>query len=217
MVPTVQWMSTCFNRFNKKYFKGKLQQPKFVVGCPDGYFGYLEYKANYNRLTRKITNVLSIPKLMLTNKYDRKAKDVANTMLHEMIHLYIYSVLKKYPFNQHGSEFNDFINDNNLEGDGWNISAENKLQPTDRQIDPNKPKQQRQKGQTKKMVNGIIKLNTTLDNMKSNNYFMNNDTITAVDLLKQELKKEVPQLTEEYLRKVINESIKKVLKNKKQC
>ena len=238
MVPTVEWMSKYFNKFNKQYFEGKLETPQFIVGCPYGCFGYLEYRANYNKLTRKISKVLSQPKLMLTSMYDRKQKDVLNTMLHEMIHLYIYSVLKKYPMSQHGGEFTKFAN--NLNSQGWNISEKNELSKTDKYIDPNKQnaatqnnvnpngatqnsvnpngagqntKQNNVKGQNKKIVNSIIKLNGTLDTMLNNNYFKRKDTINTVNVLKNRLKKEVPQLTESYLRKVVNETINKNVNN----
>lgn len=225
MVPTVEWMSKYFNKFNKQYFEGKLETPQFVVGCPYGCFGYLDYRANYNKLTRKISKVLSQPKLMLTSMYDRKQKDVLNTMLHEMIHLYIYSVLKKYPMSQHGSDFTKIAN--NLNSQGWNISETNELSKTDKYIDPNKqnaanqngPTQNVQqnknniKGQNKKIVNSIIKLNGTLDTMLNNNYFKRKDTINTVNVLKNRLKKEVPQLTESYISKILNESINNIKHN----
>ena len=238
MVPTVEWMSKYFNKFNKQYFEGKLETPQFIVGCPYGCFGYLEYRANYNKLTRKISKVLSQPKLMLTSMYDRKQKDVLNTMLHEMIHLYIYSVLKKYPMSQHGGEFTKFAN--NLNSQGWSISEKNELSKTDKYIDPNKQnaatqnninqngatqnnvntngttqntKQNNVKGQNKKIVNSIIKLNGTLDTMLNNNYFKRKDTINTVNVLKNQLKMEVPQLTESYISKILNESINNIKHN----
>jgi hypothetical protein len=315
MIPTVEWMANKFNEFNKDFFEGKLHTPKFVVGCDYGQWGYLEYRANYNKLTRKITKVLSQPVLKLTNAYDRDEKDVESTLLHEMIHLYVYEDKKIYPIRQHNcDEFKDKAVE--IRGKGYTIEEKTNKKPSDipvdsinnqgnnqedgnmdpnsqqggngQQIDPSSQQggneqqidqssqqgnnaqqigqssqqgnnaqqidqssqqgnnaqqmdpnsQQDGNGQqmvpngqqggnmtpnkrktnpntvnTRKIVNGIIKLNNTLDTMLNNNYFKRKDTINTVNVLKNRLKREVPQLTESYLRKVVNETINKNVNN----
>jgi hypothetical protein len=289
MIPTVEWMANKFNEFNKDFFEGKLHTPKFVVGCDYGQWGYLEYRANYNKLTRKITKVLSQPVLKLTNAYDRDEKDVESTLLHEMIHLYVYEDKKTYPIRQHNcDEFKDKADE--IRGKGYTIEEKTNKKPSDipvdsinnqgnnqedgnmdpnsqqggngqqidqssqqgnnaQQIDqssqqgnnaqqmdpnsqqdgngqqmvpngqqggnmtPNKRKTNPNTVNTRKIVNGIIKLNNTLDTMLNNNYFKRKDTINTVNVLKNRLKREVPQLTESYLRKVVNETINKNVNN----
>lgn len=231
MIPTVEWMANKFKYFNSEFFEGKLQAPKFVVGCDYGQWGYLEYRANYNKLTRNITKVLSQPVLKLTNAYDRDEKDVESTLLHEMIHLYVYEVEKTYPVMQH--KCSGFIKmANKIKSKGYTIEEKTNKKPTDipvnsinkqgnsqqgtnigpngkqgSNIDPNKQKT------NPNTVNSIIKLNGTLDTMLNNNYFKRKDTINTVNVLKNQLKMEVPQLTESYLRKVVNETINKNVNN----
>ena len=206
MIPTVEWMSKYFDTFNKKYFGGKLNTPSFVVGCQSGNWGYFHYDAEYNRLTRTITKVNSIPKLMLTNKYDRRAKDVANTMLHEMIHLYIYSVLKKYPIMQHGQTFQKIAN--KLNADGWEISEENELKPTDKLVTTKNNSKQNSNTVNNPNPN-ISKLIITLDNMISTNQFKKPNTIKAANNFKVELGNE--QIFSEAINKAVSKAIKNTI------
>lgn len=210
MVPTSEWMAQKFNIFNKKYFNGLLEQPKFIVGCPSGYWGYLTYKADFNRITRKIGKRHEVPELMLTNKYDRTVKDVSNTLIHEMIHLYIYSILKKYPIRQHGNEFQQLAN--KINADGWEISETNELKPTDvarpvtnntrnkQNINQNQQNGQSQQnmaqGQQNTMSRHVVNskqqnpyniLVGQLDSMFQNYNFKNKDVVSAIDILKDEL------------------------------
>jgi hypothetical protein len=213
MIPTVEWMSRYFNKFNKQYFEGKLNEPQFVIGCPDGTWGYLEYNAEYNRLTRTITRVKTTPKLMLTNKYDRRAKDIANTMLHEMIHLYIYSVLKKYPLMQHNNpaflKFQKILNNN-----GWEISEENQPKPTDKLISPNKRNKSMSNNKSNNQQNkvDINNLITTLDNMINQNQFRYKSTVISANSFKNKLNREL-QLNENYIFNLINETLNKTIIN----
>lgn len=207
MVPTIEWMNKYFNLFNKKYFGNKLRKPKLIIGCPNGYWGYLEYNLEYNRVTRSITNVTGIPKLMLTDKYDRDEKDVANTMLHEMVHLYIYSILKKYPFQQHGTIFQTIAS--KLNSEGWNITEENEIKPTDKPINK---KTNNKLDNNKKSIELLIK---TIEKMLLNNHFKLRTTINNANKFKNDLEKEKLQINENYINEIIKNSINEVINKRK--
>jgi hypothetical protein len=63
--------------------------------------------------------------LMLNGNFSRSEKSLQETLIHEMIHMYINTVLKIYPRNPHGDEFYRIAN--NINRDGWNISETNEL------------------------------------------------------------------------------------------
>lgn len=217
---TPEWLSKKFNEFNRKYFGGHLTEPRLTVEPLNGYWGKLEYDADYNRITRKIGKVYKQPVIKINGKYDRNAKDFANTLLHEMIHLYIYEIAKVYPLMQHNNKwFNNFAN--KLNSLGWNISESNEVQATDVLINNPKPIRNRQQSiqqggnnQTQQRprkvnVSTVVRM---LDNMIATNQF-NNDTLIAIDLLKDALAKE-QQINEDKIKKIIRESINSVIKNK---
>jgi hypothetical protein len=121
MVPTLEWMKVNFDKCNRRYFNDKIPCPKFSLNCPEGYWGYYMPDARYNRITRKMVQINSSGTLYLTSKYSRNEKDVISTLLHEMIHMYIMLVMKKYPLDQHGRDFTQIASV--LNRDGWNISS----------------------------------------------------------------------------------------------
>ena len=120
MVPTIKWIEQNFNIFNKKYFDSKLPTPKFSLNCPDNMWGFYDYKFVYN-MRRQVTKILSVGELCLTSKYSRNEIDVKSTLLHEMIHMYIYLIARIYPKNEHGKEFQFFAS--YINRDGYNVSA----------------------------------------------------------------------------------------------
>jgi hypothetical protein len=129
MIPTPQWMQKNFALFNQKYFGNVLIPPKFIVTNLNNMWGYYKFNGEYNVLTRNVTNIPNPGIIYLTNKYSREEKNVQNTLLHEMVHVYIYTILKKYPLQQHGNYFKRIAN--KLNALGWNISERNDLTDTD--------------------------------------------------------------------------------------
>lgn len=128
MKPTIPWMQQAFNIYNKKYFEGKLKTPNFSLQCPPGNWGFYLPNGTFNEFTRRVS--LNGPgTICLSPQYSRLEKDLINTMLHEMIHMYINTVLLKYPRNKHGEEFQAWAQ--KLNQDGWNISERNEKQATD--------------------------------------------------------------------------------------
>lgn len=150
MRPTVQWLEYNFDTFNEKFFGGKLQKPIFSLQCREGDLGNYMPDADYNTITRKITKVKSPGTMSIAGQYSRSEKDIQTTLLHEMIHMYIFTVLKVNPRFAHGEEFKNMAQ--KINRSGFNISETNELILTD--------KDEPQKGRTY-MVGIIVKPNGT--------------------------------------------------------
>lgn len=134
MKPTLPWMGQTFDEYNTKYFGGRLARPRFSLRCPKGNWGYYQPNATYNRITRK-TTVKSPGTLFLNGNYSREERDWIGTMLHEMIHMYINTVMCKYPINDHGDDFYNMAM--RINQDGWDISEANEEKSTDREVKGN--------------------------------------------------------------------------------
>ena len=128
MRPTIPWMQQAFGFYNKKYFGGRLKTPKFSLDCPYGNWGFYTPNGTFNRVTRRAT-IFGPGTLSLTSKYSRDEKDLIGTLLHEMIHMYINTVMLKYPTIPHGREFQELAQ--RLNQDGWGISEANEKKTTD--------------------------------------------------------------------------------------
>ena len=122
MKVTAERAEHAFDMYNKKYFGNKLETPKFVFECDPGYFGYYRPHAAFDKYTRKITRVFSPGTLYLNGKYGNRSEKLwAETLLHEMIHMYLNTVRKIYPRDDHGRKFMEIAEWLNMK-DGWNIS-----------------------------------------------------------------------------------------------
>ena len=95
MIPTIPWLKEMFNFFNEKYFGDKIPMPTFSLNCPEGNWGYYKPNGTYSKITREV-EPYSSGTLYITNKFSRDEKDIQNTLIHEMIHMYIILVNKKY-------------------------------------------------------------------------------------------------------------------------
>lgn len=128
MRPTLGWMSQAFDEFNRKYFGGKLTLPRFSTRCGNEYWGYYMPDGNFNRLTREF-----IPNgpgtIYLNGKWEREERDWESTLIHEMIHMYINEVLRKYPVNAHGKYFKEIAD--RINQDGFEIYKNNEKKDTD--------------------------------------------------------------------------------------
>lgn len=128
MKPTIPWMVHTFNEYNEKYFHGRLRAPKFRLGCPKN-DDWGCFRPDGVQKGGVVTALYSTGTLFLNGQYMREEKDWIGTMLHEMIHMYIINVDRKYPMNGHGREFQEWANF--LNRDGWNISEFNEKKSTD--------------------------------------------------------------------------------------
>lgn len=118
MVPDLKWLEGEFTKFNTKYFQGKIPTPKFSYRCPANDWGRYYPDALYSG--RQIVQINSPGELGITKLYDRSEKAIQRTLLHEMIHMYIWLVEQIRPRLDHGFEFNRIAN--MLNQDGWQIS-----------------------------------------------------------------------------------------------
>ena len=131
MKPTVQWLEYNFDTFNVKYFEGKLPKPKFSLFCKEGDLGNYTPQAEYNTITRKVTKLTGPGVLSIAGQYSRSERDIASTLLHEMIHMYIFTVLRINPRFSHGEKFQEKAEQINR--DGFHISEKNELIITDKE------------------------------------------------------------------------------------
>lgn len=137
MIPTEDWMRTTFMTYNFKYFNGMLKEPQMRV---DNYcrtdagdaYGLYDLHADFNERTRLIENVKDAGTIILSAAYDKPEDQWVATMLHEMIHEYIYLVVGIYPNDQHGKLFQtiasrmindgfDVMNGESSRGAGGNV------------------------------------------------------------------------------------------------
>jgi len=127
MIPTEQFLKDSFRVFNSRYFSNRLKMPSFVLGTAPGYWGRFLCDGRYDTLTGKVRS-FSNPRIEMTTVYSRAEKSILNTLLHEMIHYYVTSVLRKY-CQFHESEFEEIANTVNR--DGWDVRDTNEILSTD--------------------------------------------------------------------------------------
>lgn len=130
MIPNEQWVTEKFRFYNAKYFNGKLPFPTFrVIPLPSRKLGEYFLDGKYNPFNHKIFSIRNKNGVLsISNKYSRSEKDWENTLIHEMIHMYIQRVMLYYPSDAHGKEFQSLAN--RINQDGWNISEKNDINAT---------------------------------------------------------------------------------------
>lgn len=115
------WIQRNFILLNNRFFNGTLPTPKFIVNRSTQYLGLCSYECCTNILTRRVTPVSY--SITISNNHSRNEGDFLNTLLHEMIHLYFYSIGKLYvghgwEFQQMGRRFDKY---------GFNIQTSNEI------------------------------------------------------------------------------------------
>lgn len=105
MRPTLDFVQQRFNHFNAMCFEGQLPMVKLRISTARTYLGQLQYqrKRNLFGFTRVTDLTLSISK-----HYDRPERDIEDTIIHEMIHLYIL-VNKLRDTSAHGPVFRSIM------------------------------------------------------------------------------------------------------------
>lgn len=120
MVLTLDFIARKFKEFNTEYFEGKLQTPTFEITHVKSYLGQYHYKYGSNYLWDG-HRVLKESVIRISNRYDRSETDYSNTIIHEMIHLYIRQNNIKDTRPHHGRVFNSIADRINRQG-GWHIA-----------------------------------------------------------------------------------------------
>lgn len=133
MRPTPEWMKQAFAVYNARFFGGELPTPRFEVkkDCKvngQDVWGYYDLKANFSYATRRITRVHDIGVICLSSKYSRAEEDVIGTLIHEMIHEYVYLVIGVYPVDKHGRQFQQIARQ--IESYGFDVTS-NEIKSTD--------------------------------------------------------------------------------------
>lgn len=106
MTLTIDFIANSFKQFNDEYFNGELNTPVFEIMSTKNLLGQCCWKPTF--------------RIRISNYYRRSEKEYQNTILHEMIHLFIRQKGIKDTRTHHGRVFYkyaDFIN-----GYGWNIA-----------------------------------------------------------------------------------------------
>lgn len=109
---TIEFIKENFHKYNKEYFDGVLKEPKFEISKTKRQLGCMQ---------RKCGSYL----IRVSNYYDRSEHDYLNTLIHEMIHLYIRQQGIKDTNTHHGRVFYAWADKINKHG--WEIARCNSV------------------------------------------------------------------------------------------
>jgi hypothetical protein len=112
---TTQYINAKFDEFNKTYFSGEIKKVfPIVVSRTTRQLGHV----TYNRAT------LAVSKFAISGAFNWEGfeKNLDETILHEMIHVYEAQILMKTP--DHSTNFIKKMNE--INSDGWNVTITSK-------------------------------------------------------------------------------------------
>ena len=107
MLVTISWIKNNYEKYNKLYFGGVLPDIEFKISRSKKTWGYAAYE--YNLVSNKVT-----PLSITISNYFESPEDVKlTTLLHEMIHIYDYTINpmhfvnrgKRVKYDSHGDWF----------------------------------------------------------------------------------------------------------------
>ena len=108
---TINYIESAFNKYNVLYFNGVLKRPSFKI---------TNSKCRLGTLATKISPFgTKVHTLSVSKYYDRTEKQYDNTIIHEMIHLYI-SQMNIIDNGSHGRVFKQHCA--RINKYGWNLS-----------------------------------------------------------------------------------------------
>jgi hypothetical protein len=110
---TISYLKEAFEKYNKEYFKDKLREPEFIISHEKNALGRCCYPRDGKGYRIKISDY-----------YVRPQKDIDNTLIHEMIHLYIRQQHIK-DNRAHGYKFQEMAWEINKHG--WDIHRTNSV------------------------------------------------------------------------------------------
>lgn len=119
---TTEFISEKFKEFNAEYFEGKLNTPRFEVMHTKSLLGELHFDSFWSVYRHKW--VIYGYAIRISDYYNRPQHYVEETILHEMIHLYI-AQFKLKDTRTHGKIFYSIADRINKQG-GWNIARVHK-------------------------------------------------------------------------------------------
>lgn len=121
MVLTIDFIARSFSKFNDEYFDGRLKTPVFEIMHTKRLLGQCKWD---NRGSKRMNY-----RIRISDYYQRDEKQYQNTILHEMIHLFMRQNDIKDTRTHHGQVFYryaDFINEY-----GWNIARTDDIRGLD--------------------------------------------------------------------------------------
>lgn len=136
IIPTEEYVQKKFVQYNNKYFGGKLMMPRIVIKPLYNEWGlYTAEKGTTFNRQRIVDKITGPGELAINSNYQRDSLDLDSTIIHEMIHMYIWTCKRIYPRMQHGKEFIELAQ--RINSDGFDIRTTNFLKKTDIKIDGN--------------------------------------------------------------------------------
>lgn len=118
MIPTVEYIQSQYGRFNSLIFEGRLPDVPIKPSRAKTFLGRVEYKTKrglFGVVTRHTGFVLKF-----STHYDIPEEEVQDTVIHEMIHLYI-AYFNVHDTSSHGRVFRTMMKEIN-ENYGRNVS-----------------------------------------------------------------------------------------------
>lgn len=109
---TIEFIKENFHKYNNKYFDGTLKEPTFKITNTRRRLGCCKWKTIY--YNQKVYTI------EISNYFQRSEKDYCQTLIHEMIHLYIRQNDIYDNGKHHGPVFYRWAD--KINQDGWSIS-----------------------------------------------------------------------------------------------
>lgn len=121
MTLNIEFIESNFDRFNRQYFNNELVKPAFEIMHTKSLLGQCKWK-NVNGQRRNY-------RIRISDYFASPEKQYQNTILHEMIHLYIRQKGIKDTNRHHGAVF--YSHADRINRDGWHISRTDSVEGLD--------------------------------------------------------------------------------------